>query len=225
MRVILVVDDEPSIVDAVATSLRYEGYEVHEAVNGRQAIALATDRRFDLIVLDVMLPELDGIEVCRRLRSTGVDTPVLFLTARGEPNDRITGLRAGGDDYVAKPFVLGEIIARVEAILRRVDGSSHELLRFADVELDGASHEVFRAGQPIRLTATEFRLLRYFMQNPRRALSKLQILDAVWHYDFDGDPNVVETYVRYLRRKLDQHGPPLIETIRLVGYILREPSS
>ena len=222
---ILVVDDEPSIVDAVATSLRYEGYEVAEAVDGRSALAAAQERPWDLIVLDVMLPDIDGVEICRRLRADGVETPVLFLTAKGDPADRIAGLRAGGDDYVAKPFVLGEVVARVQAILRRTAGrSTSHVLRFADVVLDELSHEVWRAEQPIRLTATEFRLLRYFLLNPRRVVSKTQILDNVWHYDFEGDPNVVETYVRYLRRKLDQHGPPLIETIRLVGYALRDPT-
>lgn len=224
-RHILVVDDEPSIVDAVATALRYEGFQVTEAGDGRAGLAAAQERPWDLIVLDVMLPGLDGVEICRRLRADGVETPVLFLTARGDPADRIAGLRAGGDDYVAKPFVLGEVVARVQAILRRTSGpAAGHVLRFADVVLDELSHEVWRAGEPVRLTATEFRLLRYLLLNPRRVLSKAQILDNVWHYDFGGDPNVVETYVRYLRRKLDQHGPPLIETVRLVGYVLREPA-
>lgn len=223
---ILVVDDEPSIVDAVSTALRYEGYEVTAATDGRAALAAAQEHPWDLIVLDVMLPAVDGIEICRRLRADGIETPVLFLTARGDAPDRITGLRAGGDDYMAKPFLLGEVVARVEAILRRAGRATGAdgRLRFADVVLDEQTHEVWRGDQPIRLTATEFRLLRYFLLNPRRVLSKAQILDNVWHYDFEGDPNVVETYVRYLRRKLDQHGPPLIETIRLVGYALREPS-
>jgi two-component system OmpR family response regulator len=226
---ILVVDDEPSIVDSVATSLRYEGYEVEEAVNGRAALASVQDRPPDLIVLDVMLPDLDGLEVTRRLRAEGVRSPVLFLTARDSLEDKLAGLTIGGDDYVTKPFSLAEVIARVRVILRRVPGSEGragsggDVLRFADLELDEGSHEVTRGGVPIRLTATEFNLLRYFLLNPRRVLSKPQILDHVWHYDFDGEQNVVETYVSYLRRKLDQLGPPLIHTIRLVGYTLREP--
>ena len=223
-RRILVVDDEPSIVDAVATSLRYEGFEVEEQLDGRRALTAARERAFDLIVLDVMLPGLTGVEVCERLRTEGVDTPVLFLTARGDPAERIAGLRAGGDDYVVKPFVLGEVVARVHAILRRTDRTVQTgVLRFGDIVLDERTHEVWRAGEAVRLTATEFRLLRYFLLNPRHVLSKAQILDNVWHYDFGGDPNVVETYVRYLRRKLEQHGPPVIVTVRLVGYSLREP--
>jgi two-component system, OmpR family, response regulator len=218
------VDDEPSIVDAVATSLRYEGFEVEEQSDGRRALVAAQERAFDLIVLDVMLPSVTGVEICQRLRSDGIETPVLFLTARSDPAERIAGLRAGGDDYVVKPFVLGEVVARVHAILRRTDRVPETgVLRFGDIVLDERTHEVWRAAEAIRLTATEFRLLRYFMLNPRHVLSKTQILDNVWHFDFAGDPNVVETYVRYLRRKLEQHGPPVIVTVRLVGYSLREP--
>ncbi len=221
---VLVVDDEPSIVDAVATSLRYEGYEVMEATTGRAALAMAQERLPDLIVLDVMLPDLDGIEVTRRLRTDGVKVPVLFLTARDSVEDKVAGLTVGGDDYVTKPFSLAEMVARVRAILRRIHGEpSTDRLRFADVEMDEDSHEVWRAGHPIQLTATEFSLLRFFLLNPRRVLSKSQILDHVWHYDFGGDANVVETYISYLRKKLDTLGPPLIQTIRLVGYTLREP--
>jgi two-component system OmpR family response regulator len=222
---VLVVDDEASIVDAVATSLRYEGFEVDEASTGRAALAAAQERAPDLIVLDVMLPDLDGLEVTRRLRGDGVTVPILFLTARDAVEDKVVGLTLGADDYVTKPFSLAEVVARVRAILRRAgpDAATDGRLRFADVEMDEESHEVWRAGVPVQLTATEFSLLRFFLLNPRRVLSKAQILDYVWHYDFGGDPNVVETYVSYLRKKLDALGPPLIQTIRLVGYAFREP--
>ena len=224
---VLVVDDEPSIVDAVATALRYEGFDVEEATNGRAALSSAQDRPPDLMVLDVMLPDLDGIEVTRRLRSGGIKVPVLFLTARDSVEDKVAGLTVGGDDYVTKPFSLAEIVARVRAVLRRTgNGGGAEgegVLSFADISLDQDTREVWRAGTPIKLTATEFNLLRFFLLNPRRVLSKGQILDHVWHYDFGGDTNVVETYVSYLRRKLDKLGPPLLHTVRLVGYSLREP--
>ena len=223
---ILVVDDEPSIVDAVATSLRYEGFDVSEAVNGRLALVSAQENPPDLIVLDVMLPDLDGLEVTRRLRADGVRVPILFLTARDAVEDRIAGLTVGGDDYVTKPFALAEIVARVHAILRRVGGEPHDgVLRFADIEMDERAHQVSRAGQPVSLTATEFNLLRFFLLNPRHVLSKSQILDNVWHYDFGGDGNVVETYVSYLRKKLEALGPPVIQTVRLVGYVLRESAA
>jgi len=224
-RRILVVDDEPSIIDAVATSLRYEGFDVSEAVTGRAALSSAQENPPDLIVLDVMLPDLDGLEVTRRLRQDGIGVPILFLTARDAVEDKVAGLTIGADDYVTKPFSLAEVVARVRAILRRAgdEDGSDSTLTFSDVSLDEDSHEVWRAGNPIQLTATEFSLLRFFLLNPRRVLSKAQILDHVWHYDFGGDPNVVETYVSYLRKKLDAHGPPLIRTIRLVGYALREP--
>jgi two-component system OmpR family response regulator len=224
-RRILVVDDEPSIVDAVATSLRYEGFDVTEAATGRSALSSAQENAPDLIVLDVMLPDLDGLEVTRRLRQDGIGVPILFLTARDAVEDKVAGLTIGADDYVTKPFSLAEVVARVRAILRRAgdDDSSDGRLVFADLEMDEDSHEVWRAGNPVQLTATEFSLLRFFMLNPRRVLSKAQILDHVWHYDFGGDANVVETYVSYLRKKLDAFGPPLIQTIRLVGYALREP--
>jgi two-component system OmpR family response regulator len=223
---ILVVDDEPSIVDAVATSLRYEGFDVEEATTGRAALAAAQEDPHDLIILDVMLPDLDGLEVTRRLRADGVRVPILFLTARDALEDKIAGLTVGGDDYVTKPFALAEIVARSRAILRRVgaDDEDDGILTFADLEMDEAAHEVRRAGHQIQLTATEFNLLRFFLMNPRQVLSKAQILDHVWHYDFGGDANVVETYVSYLRKKLERHGPPLIHTIRLVGYTLREPA-
>jgi len=221
---ILVVDDEPSIVDALATSLRYEGFTVDEAVTGRRALALAQEDPPDLVILDVMLPELDGFEVTRRLRADGIHVPVLFLTARDSLQDKLAGLTIGGDDYVTKPFALTEVIARVHMILRRMglDPGDDGLLRFADLELDESAHEVRRAGNDIKLTATEFNLLRYFMLNPRHVLSKSQILEYVWHFDFGGEGNVVETYVSYLRKKLEKHGPPLIHTVRLVGYVLRE---
>ena len=224
---VLVVDDEASIVDAVATALRYEGFDVKEAVTGRAALAAAQEDPPDLVVLDVMLPDLDGLEVTRRLRADGIRVPVLFLTARDSVEDKVAGLTVGGDDYVTKPFSLAEIVARAHAILRRTQGETtgDGQLRFADVVLDQDTHEVWRAGAAVRLTATEFNLLRFFLLNPRRVLSKSQILDHVWHYDFGGDPNVVETYVSYLRKKLDQHGPPLIQTIRLVGYSIREPEA
>jgi len=221
---VLVVDDEPSIVDAVATALRYEGFEVRVAGTGRSALAAAQEAPPDLIVLDVMLPDLDGLEVTRRLRLDGIKVPILFLTARDSIDDKLAGLAIGGDDYVTKPFSLAEVVARTRAILRRTQGDVDDRsLRFADVVMDEDTHQVWRADVPINLTATEFSLLRFFLQNPRRVLSKTQILDHVWHYDFGGDSNVVETYVSYLRKKLDATGPPLIHTIRLVGYALREP--
>ena len=223
---ILVVDDEPSIVDSVSTALRYEGFEVETATTGRAALAAAQEGTPDLVVLDVMLPDLDGLEVTRRMRADGLRIPVLFLTARDALEDKVAGLTIGGDDYMTKPFSLAEVVARTRAILRRTsnpeDAGGNEL-RFADVVLDQDTHEVWRSGQPIELTATEFALLRFFLLNPRRVLSKSQILDHVWHYDFGGDGNVVETYVSYLRKKLDRHGPPLLRTVRLVGYALREP--
>jgi two-component system OmpR family response regulator len=218
---ILVVDDEPSIVDAVATALRYEGYEVEEAYNGRQALDAVTREEPDLIVLDWMLPDIEGIEVGRRLRARGFKSAVLFLTAKDETENKVEALRAGGDDYVTKPFSLAEIVARTQAILRRTIGAlPGDVLRFDDVVLDEARHEVHRGGTAIELTATEFSLLRYFMLNPRRVLSKTQILQNVWRYDFGGNSNVVETYVSYLRKKLDAHGSPLIKTVRQAGYML-----
>ena len=221
---ILVVDDEPSITDAVVTALTYEGFDVRSESTGRGALAAATAFRPDLIVLDVMLPDLDGLEVTRRLRADGLRTPVLFLTARDATEDKVSGLTVGGDDYVTKPFSLAEVVARVQAVLRRTSPGgvpAEGVLRFEDLVLDEETREVWRDGTPVHLTATEFNLLRYFLLNPRRVLSKAQILDHVWQYDFDGDPNVVETYVSYLRKKLDRLGPPLIQTVRLVGYSLR----
>jgi two-component system, OmpR family, response regulator len=220
-RRILVVDDEPSIVDAVATALRYEGFDVEEAVNGRDALAAVARREPDLVVLDWMLPDLDGIEVGRRLRERGFKSAVLFLTAKDATENKVEALRAGGDDYVTKPFSLAEVVARVQAILRRTAGAlPGDVLRFGDLVLDEMRHEVFRGDTQVELTGTEFNLLRYFMLNPRRVLSKGQILQNVWRYDFGGNSNVVETYVSYLRKKLDALGPALIKTVRQAGYML-----
>jgi two-component system OmpR family response regulator len=219
---VLVVDDEASITDAVATALRYEGFETREVANGRTAEKAIGEFRPDLILLDVMLPDLDGFAIARRLREGRHRTPVIFLTAKDASEDKLEGL-AIGDDYITKPFSLAEIVARIRAVLRRTrTGDSASLLRFADLVLDEETREVWRGDELVELTRTEFELLRFFLLNPRRVLSKRQILDNVWHYDFRGDMNVVETYVSYLRRKLDRHGPPLIQTIRLVGYTLRE---
>jgi two-component system, OmpR family, response regulator len=221
---ILVVDDEHSIVDAVATALRYEGYEVDEASTGREALNAVALQEPDLIVLDWMLPDIEGIEVGRRLREQGYKTAVLFLTAKDSTENKVEALRAGGDDYVTKPFSLAEIVARIQAILRRsASALPGDVLQFGDLVLDEGRHEVFRAGERIELTGTEFALLRYFMLNPRRVLSKGQILQNVWRYDFGGNSNVVETYVSYLRKKLDLVGPALIRTVRQAGYMLELP--
>jgi two-component system OmpR family response regulator len=218
---ILVVDDEPSIVDAVATALRYEGFEVEEAEAGRDALRAVAEREPDLVVLDWMLPDLPGIEVGRRMRERGFKSAILFLTAKDSVEHKVEALRAGGDDYVTKPFSLAEVVARVQAILRRTQGDlPGDVLRYADLVLDEQRHEVFRGDTPVPLTGTEFNLLRYFMLNPRRVLSKHQILQNVWRYDFGGNSNVVETYVSYLRRKLDKLGPPVIRTVRQAGYML-----
>lgn len=222
---ILVVDDEPSLIDAVSTALRYEGFDVAEAQTGRAGLAAAQDGGFALIVLDVMLPDLDGFTVASRLRDEGVITPILFLTAKDSLDDKAAGFAAGADDYLTKPFSLAELVMRVKAILRRSGTGSEtddNVIRFADLELDVDGHQLRRGGTAIELTATEFSVLEYFMANPGRVLSKAQILDHVWHYDFDGDSNICETYVSYLRKKLNEHGAPLIHTVRLVGYVLRE---
>jgi two-component system OmpR family response regulator len=222
---ILVVDDEPSIVDAVATALRYEGYEVEQALTGGEALQRVAAFAPDLIVLDWMLPDIEGIEIGRRLRADGSRAAILFLTAKDATESKVDALRAGGDDYVTKPFSLAELVARVQAILRRSRGAlPGDVLRFADLALDEGRHEVFRDGEPVHLTATEFALLRFLMLNPRRVLSKQQILQHVWRYDFGGNSNVVETYVSYLRKKLDVDGrPSLIRTVRQVGYMLEDP--
>lgn len=221
---VLVVDDESPIRQAIAMALKYEGFAVESAATGREALAAAERTRPGLIVLDVMLPDLDGFEVMRRLRDAGDRTPVIFLTAKDSTQDKVAGLTLGGDDYLTKPFSLEELVARVRAVLRRVGvATASNRLSFADLELDLATHEVFRAGETIQLTATEFRLLKLFLQNPRRVLSKAQILEHVWDYDFGGDGNIVETYVSYLRKKIDHVEPPLLHTVRGVGYVLRLP--
>ena len=225
---LLVVEDEPNILELLSASLRYAGFDVVTAAAGTEAVQAAQRHRPDLIVLDVMLPDIDGFEVCRRLRSAGNDVPVIFLTARDTSSDTVTGLVIGGDDYVTKPFSLEEVIARIRAVLRRTSGEGAEptpRLTFADLELDEESHEVWRAGQQIQLSPTEFKLLRYFMGNANRVLSKMQILDHVWDYDFRGDTGIVESYVSVLRRKIDTVEPRLIHTLRGVGYVLRLPSS
>jgi two-component system OmpR family response regulator len=222
---ILVVDDEPNITDLVATALRYEGFDVAVAGTGSDAIREASMFRPDLIILDVMLPDRDGFELLTRLRADHTRLPVVFLTARDSTDDKIKGLTVGGDDYVTKPFSLEELLARVRAVLRRTKPSAANAskLSFADLELDDDTHEVWRGRTRIDLTPTEYKLLRYLMHNARRVVSKAQILDHVWEYDFDGDANVVETYVSYLRKKLDPSGSPLIHTVRGIGYTLRLP--
>ncbi len=225
---LLVVDDEPYIADLLATGLRFVGFEVRTAGAGMEALTAVRDWHPDALVLDVMLPDLDGFEVTRRLRSEGRQVPVLFLTARDATEDKVSGLTIGGDDYVTKPFSLEEVIARVRAVLRRQaavpldDGR----LRYADLVLDEDAHEVVRGDQVLELTPTEFALLRYLMLNAGRVVSKTQILDHVWSYDFGGDGGVVESYVSYLRRKVDApFDVPLIRTVRGVGYTLREPAA
>jgi two-component system, OmpR family, response regulator len=221
---VLVVDDEPSIREAVAMTLRYEGFDIAEAAAGREALAQVDAFRPDLVVLDVMMPDLDGFEVTRRLRDAGNRVPVIFLTAKDAIEDRVGGLRLGADDYLTKPFSLEELVARVQAVLRRAGLDASERLVFADLEMDDASHEVWRAGKPVQLTTTEYKVLKMFLQNPRRVLSKLQIMEHVWDYDFGGDGNIVEAYVSSLRKKVDQVEPNLIHTVRGAGYVLRLPS-
>ena len=225
---LLVVDDEPDIVELLSAGLRYAGFEVAVASGGRQGVERARSFRPDAVLLDVMMPDLDGFDVVRKLRGEGNRTPVLFLTAKDAVADRVAGLSLGADDYVIKPFRLDEVIARVHAVLRRSGGpaggsAQPSRMVFVDIELDDQTHEVWKAGVPVALSATEFRLLRYFLGNPNRVLSKAQILDHVWHYDFGGEANVVESYVSYLRRKLDTGDPRLIHTLRGVGYVLRLP--
>jgi two-component system OmpR family response regulator len=223
---ILVVDDEPYITDLLSAALKFEGFAVEVAATGTEALVLAKESRHDLVLLDVMLPDVAGTDVCRRLRDLGVATPVLFLTARDATDDKVAGLTVGGDDYVTKPFSLDELVARIHAVLRRTgrsNGIANARLVFADLEMDDETHEVWRHGILLDLTATEFNLLRYMLENARRVLPKAEILDNVWSYDFDGDPSIVETYVSYLRKKVDCFEPPLIHTIRGVGYSLRLP--
>ncbi len=223
---LLVVDDEPFLCDAVAASLRFLGFEVTTAGTGTEALHLIRDRPFDLVVMDVMLPDTDGFEVVRRLRREGARVPVIFLTARDTQADKVTGLTLGGDDYLTKPFGLEELAARIRSVLRRtrpVPAADGPVLTFADIELDQDSYEVRRAGHPIDLSPTEFRLLRYLMLNPGRVLTRAQLLAHVWDYDFGGSGTVVTTYVAYLRRKLADFGPDVIHTQRGIGYSLRQP--
>jgi two-component system, OmpR family, response regulator len=223
---ILVVDDEASITELLSLALRYEGFAVETSANGRKALGAITDWHPHLVVLDIMLPDIDGFEVARRVRDQGQRIPILFLTARDTTDDKVRGLTLGGDDYVTKPFSIEELVARIRAILRRSGALADDSNRlvFADLEMDQDTHEVWRSGQLVDLTPTEFKLLRYLMLNPRRVLSKDQILDHVWQYDFGGNGNVVETYISYVRRKVDAHGTPLIHTVRGVGYSLRLPT-
>jgi two-component system OmpR family response regulator len=223
---LLVVEDEPNIRELLATSLRFAGFEVTVAHDGATALRQATEHDPDLVVLDVMLPDMDGFTVTRKLRATGRILPIVFLTARDSLDDKIQGLTVGGDDYVTKPFSLEEVIARIRAVLRRTRGRVEDddaILRFHDLELDEDSHEVRRGGRGIEVSPTEFKLLRYLMLNPNRVLSKAQILDHVWDYDFRGQSGIVESYISYLRRKVDVEEPALIQTRRGVGYVLRLP--
>ena len=222
---ILVVDDEPNIVDVISMALRFHEFDVESAAGGNQALEMVTKFRPHLMLLDVMMPGIDGFEVAKRLSARRAGIPILFLTARDTTEDKVRGLTLGGDDYMTKPFSIEELLARVKVILKRTgaDGGEEGPLHFLDLELNDETREVFRDSHPVDLTDTEFRLLRYFMTNPRRALTRNQILDHVWDYDFAGDARVLETYVSYLRRKLDRHGPNLIFTVRGVGYALREP--
>jgi two-component system OmpR family response regulator len=220
---LLLVDDEDNLRSMLEAALRYEGFDVHAAANGRDALHAVEDATPDLIVLDVMMPDLDGFEVCRRLRNDGVRTPILFLTARDATDDKVRGLTLGGDDYLVKPFSLEELVARVNAVLRRAGlAQSGSVLACADLQMDDEAHRVERAGHEVALSPTEYNLLHYLLVNQGKVVSKAQILDHVWQYDFGGDGGVVETYIGYLRRKMDNADPRLIHTIRGVGYTLRE---
>jgi two-component system OmpR family response regulator len=223
---VLVVDDEENISFLVASALRVEGCEVATAATGTGALAEATRLDPDVIVLDVMLGDIDGFEVLRRLRSQGVDAPVLFLTARTETSDRVRGLTAGGDDYIVKPFALEELLARVHVALRRSQDSGVAATRFqvGDLVLDDAAHRVWRGDDEVMLSATEFKLLRCLMSNAGRVVSRGQILDHVWHYDFDGESTIIESFISNVRKKVDRDGPKLIHTVRGIGYAIREPS-
>jgi two-component system OmpR family response regulator len=222
---VLVVDDEPNIADVISMALRYQGFDVHTAGDGAAALRAVQEFRPELIVLDIMLPDMEGFEVARRLGADRSHVPIIFLTARDATEDKIRGLTSGGDDYVTKPFSLEELVARIRTVLRRSGMAEPESSRlvFEDLELDEDTREVTRSGELVELTATEYRLLRYLMLNPRRVLTRAQILDNVWEYDFGGDARVLETYVSYLRKKIDLHGPSLIHTARGVGYALRAP--
>jgi len=226
---ILVVDDEKSISDLISTSLRFVGFDVRTAASGSEALTVAEEFKPQAVVLDVMLPDIDGFEVCRQLRSEGLNVGVLFLTAKDGMADKVAGLTIGGDDYMTKPFSLEELVARIRALLRRIGvteiDTDDEKIRFADLELNEATHEVHRAGQLLDMSPTEFQLLRYLLINADRVVSKSQILDHVWQYDFRGDAGIVETYISYLRKKIDSFDPPLIHTVRGVGYRLRLPAA
>jgi two-component system OmpR family response regulator len=221
---ILVVDDEESLTDLIGMALRYEQFEVDVAHTAKAALLALPAFRPDLIILDIMLPDMDGFEVARRVAAESPSTPVLFLTARDGTDDKVRGLTLGGDDYMTKPFSLEELVARIRAVLRRTrpTDDSHQRLTYSDLEIDEDTYEVRRGGTLVELTATEYKLLRYLTLNRRRVLSKAQILDHVWNYDFAGDANVVEIYISYLRKKLDPTGPPLIHTVRGFGYCLRD---
>jgi two-component system OmpR family response regulator len=223
-RRVLVVDDEDSITELVAMALRYEGFAVETASSGYMALGLIDSFRPELVVLDVMLPDIDGFSVAERIRRERREVPVLFLTARDATEDKVRGLTIGGDDYVTKPFSVAELVARVQAVLRRTGGvGGANVLVLGDLEMDDDAHEVRRAGELVDLTATEYRLLRYLLVNARRVLTRAQLLDHVWSYDFGGDAGVLETYISYLRKKVDFVEPHLIQTVRGVGYVLRPP--
>jgi two-component system OmpR family response regulator len=219
---ILVVDDEENITFLLRSALRHFGFDVEVASDGRGALRTVRARPPDLVVLDVMLPDVDGFEICRRMRNEGIDTPVLFLTARDGSDEAVRGLTLGGDDYVTKPFSLEEVVARVQALLRRSGGRTRSSkLTLADLEMDDDAHVVRRAGEVVELSPTEYKLLRFLLSNTGRVMSRAQILDHVWEYDFGGNDTVVETYISYLRKKIDRFDPPLIHTVRGVGYTLR----
>jgi two-component system OmpR family response regulator len=222
---VLVVDDEPNIVEVISMALRFQGFTVESASSGRAALAAVASFKPHLMVLDVMLGDMEGFDVAARLGAQRAGVPIIFLTARDATEDKVRGLSGGGDDYMTKPFSLEELVARIRTILRRTGQATPEsgCLNFEDLELDEESREVTRAGQTIELTATEYRLLRYLMLNPRRVLTRAQLLDHVWNYDFGGDGRVLETYISYLRKKLDARGPSLIRTVRGVGYALQAP--
>ena len=221
----VVVDDEDSLTDLLSMALRYEGWDVKLASDGQKALSVIREFRPDVVVLDIMLPDIDGLTVLSRLRADGIQVPILFLTAKDSVDDRVAGLTVGGDDYVTKPFSLEELVARLRGLIRRsalaVSDSADSVLEVGDLRLDEDSYEVSRAGAPIELTATEFELLRFLMRNPRRVLSKAQILDRVWSYDFGGRSSVVEIYISYLRKKIDTLGEPMIHTVRGFGYVLK----
>ncbi|MCP2317275.1 two-component system, OmpR family, response regulator [Nocardia amikacinitolerans] len=224
---VLVVDDEPMILELLSVSLRYQGFEVETAIDGAQALDRARSFRPQAMIVDVMMPGIDGFGLLPRLRADGIDAPVLFLTARDDVQDKVAGLTLGADDYITKPFSLEEVVARLRVVLRRAGHSApakeSSRLRFEDIELDDDTHEVWKAGEPVALSPTEFTLLRYFMVNAGTVLSKPRILDHVWRYDFGGEVGVVETYVSYLRKKVDTGEQRLIHTLRGVGYVMRAP--